>query len=110
MNLRDLVDTLELCPVCLADGAESAAVSAAYCGDLLSDVLAHAPAQSVWFTIQSHVNIVAVAQLRDVACVVLVNGVAPHPETVAKARAQRVNVCASAATSADLCMRLAGKL
>ncbi|MFN2352021.1 MAG: iron-sulfur binding hydrogenase [Kiritimatiellia bacterium] len=108
MQLREAIESLGLCPDAVAD--DTLEVQAVYCGDLLSDVLAHAPPHALWFTIQSHVNIVAVAQLRDVAAVVLVNGVAPQPQTIVKARDQEVNLCSSTETSAALCMRLAGRL
>ena len=108
MKLKEVAKLLGLCPVHLAD--EEAEVSAVYCGDLLSDVLAHVQPQSLWFTIQGHMHAVAVAQLRDVAGIVLVNGVAPDPQTVARAQSQGVNVFGSDETSAALCMRLAGRL
>ncbi len=110
MKLRQIIDELSLTPVVLAESAGDLEVDSAYCGDLLSDVLAHAQPRMIWFTIQAHVNVIAVAQLRDIAAVVLVNGAAPDPQTIAKARAQSVNICGSAETSAALCMRLAGKL
>jgi len=109
MTLKELIDELELCPLHLTDELD-VEVSSPYCGDLLSDVLAHIPPQGVWLTIQGHVNTIAVAQLRDVACVVLVNGAAPDPQTIAKAKLQEINLCGSDKTSAELCMLLAGKL
>lgn len=109
MTVEQLVGVLGLDPINLADPA-SRPVTAAYCGDLLSDVMAHCQAGSVWFTVQAHVNTVAVAELRDVACIVLVNGVSPDPQTAARAKAQGVNVCGSEHSSAALCMLLAGKL
>ena len=109
MKLRQLIEDLQLCPIQLIDD-EDPEVTSAYCGDLLSDVLAHVQPDSVWFTIQGHVNIVAVAQLRDVACIVLVNGISPDPQTVAKAQMQGICLCGSDRTSAELCMDLAGKL
>ncbi len=105
MKLEELINLLELSPFCVTD--ENREVSGAYCGDLLSDVLAHLDDGDVWFTIQGHVNIVAVAQLRDAACIVLTNGVTPDPQTVAKARTMDVSICGSEKTSASLCMELA---
>lgn len=109
MTIETLVDVLGLDPINLVDAAETT-VEAAYCGDLLSDVLGNAKPGSVWFTIQGHMNVIAVAQLRDIACIVLVNGVAPDPQTVAKAKSQGVSLCGSEETSAELCMKLAGRL
>jgi len=108
MKLKQVIELLGLFPVHLAD--ENVEVAAVYCGDLLSDVLAHIQKDSLWFSIQGHINVVAVAQLRDVACLVLVNGVAPDPQAVGRAQTQGVNICGSDETSAALCMKLAGKL
>ena len=105
-----MIQELELCPLFVDEGAQDRQVTTAYCGDLLSDVLANVEPDAVWFTIQSHMNIIAIAQLRDVACIVLVNGAAPDPQTVAKAKTQGVNLCGSEKTSAELCMKLAGRL
>jgi len=108
MKLGELINLLELSPFCVTD--DDLEVSGVYCGDLLSDVLAHLDDGDIWFTIQGHVNIVAVAQLRDAACIVLVNGVTPDPQTVAKARTMDISICGSEMTSAKLCMKLADKI
>jgi hypothetical protein len=107
MTLRELIERLRLEPIQVGD-AEAIEVSGAYCGDLLSDVMAHAKPGVVWFTVQAHVNAIAVAQLRDLACVVLVNGVAPDPQAVWKAGEQGVSLCGSSEGAAELCMKLAG--
>lgn len=109
MTVDDLVGLLGLDPIHIEqDGGRT--LTSAYCGDLLSDVLAHCQPDSVWFTVQGHINTIAVADLRDVACVVLVNGVSPDPQTISKAEAQGINLCGSERGSAELCMALAGKL
>lgn len=61
-----------------------------YCGDLLSWVMAKAPAGSVWLTVMGNVNCVAVASLRDLACVVITEG-APLDEA-ARTRAEQQGV------------------
>ena len=109
MTVDDLVGMLGLDPIHLEDAA-SRQVTTAYCGDLLSDVMAHCQPGAAWFTVQAHVNTIAVADLRDVACIVLVNGVSPDPQTTARAKAQGVNLCGSERSSAALCMQLAGRL
>lgn len=81
-------------------------ISGGYCGDLLSDVMANAQKGSVWLTIQSHQNIVAVAVLRDLAAIVLVNGRSPDEETKAKAESEGIPILLSPLSS----YALAGKL
>jgi predicted transcriptional regulator len=60
-------------------------VTAGYCGDLLSEAMAHAPVGSVWLTIQGHANIIAVAVLREMAAVILVGNREPDADTLQKA-------------------------
>ncbi len=107
IKLQQIIEDLDLIPIALPEPEWE--VTGLYCGDLLSDVLAHAEPGAIWMTVQGHVNTVAVAQLRDLACVILVNGVTPDPQTVAKAKLQDVNLCGSSLSSAELCMKLADK-
>ena len=44
-----------------------------YVGDLLSDVMGNAPAESIWLTVQSHVNILAVATITGVKAILPVS-------------------------------------
>jgi len=110
VKLRQIVSELALTQYSVDEGKLDTEVHTAYCGDLLSDVMAHAPEDSVWFTVLAHLNIVAVAQLRDVSCVIIVNGSEPDRQTVDKAREQGVALFGSKENSAQLCMKLSGKL
>ncbi|MFA6293338.1 MAG: hypothetical protein WC637_16250 [Victivallales bacterium] len=110
MKLRQIVGDLALTEYYVDEKKLDTEVHAAYCGDLLSDVMAHVPEGSAWFTVLAHLNIVAVAQLRDVSCVIIVNGSEPDRQTVDKAREQGVSLFGSKENSAQLCMKLSGKL
>ena len=50
------------------------AVEKIFCCDLLSIAMAKAPEDSVWVTVMSNRNVIAVASLADVSCVVLAEG------------------------------------
>jgi hypothetical protein len=67
-------------------------VGGGYASDLLSDVMANARDGDLWITLQKHQNIVAVAHLRSLAGVVIVNGREPEPETVARAAEEHVPI------------------
>jgi predicted transcriptional regulator len=82
---------LELAPVAAAGHLEKE-VRGCYVCDLLSDVVAHAAEGQVWVTLQTHVNVVAVAALKDVAAIILVNGRSPGPEAAAKAEEERIPI------------------
>lgn len=49
-------------------------VSGVFCCDLLSVAMARAPEGSAWVTVMTNANVVAVASLAEVACVVLAEG------------------------------------
>ncbi len=60
-------------------------VCTGYASDLLSDVLANSIEGDLWITRQTHLNIVAIAVMRDLSGILLVNGAQPDPDTVEKA-------------------------
>jgi len=68
----------------------TAEVTGGYTGDMLSDVLAHAQKGALWLTVQAHPNIIAVAVMKGLAGILLVNGKTADPETLAKAEQEKV--------------------
>lgn len=87
MRLSDVIRHLDL--RVLTPGADlDVEVTGGYSSDLLSDVMAHASPGNLWFTVQSHPNVVAVGVLGNLAGVILTGGREPEPETVARARSE----------------------
>lgn len=84
MKLKDLAEQLgwELKTQNVPVEAE---VKTGYASDLLSDVLANSIEGDLWVTRQTHLNIVAIAVMRDLSGILLVNGAQPDPDTVEKA-------------------------
>ena len=68
MTVDRLIQELSLETLHLAD--KSRLVEGGYCGDLLSWVMGRARSGNAWVTIMTNVNVVAVAALTDVSCVV----------------------------------------
>ncbi len=98
MKAGELIEKLQVELSAGATGLDNT-VDNAYCGDLLSDVMAHAPQGSVWLTIQGHQNIVAVAVLKEIAAIILVNGRIPDDDTRTKADEEGIPVLLSQDTS-----------
>lgn len=65
-------------------------VRAAYASDLLSDVVAHAPEDSILVTVQAHANTVAVASLVGIRVLVICHRRPIPPDMEAAARRERV--------------------
>ncbi len=94
MTVQDLATQLNLTPFHLEDGSRQV-TGGGYCGDLLSWVMGKAPADGVWLTIMSNVNVAAVAALTDVACVILTESVTPDEPLLRKAQLQGINLLGS---------------
>ena len=89
MNVADAAKRIEGTVLTAADATERE-VLGGYASDLLSDVMANSREGDIWVTMQKHVNIVAVAQLNGMACIVLVNGRQPEADTVKRANEERI--------------------
>ena len=105
MTVTELKDTLSLTPVTLPEGDREA--EGVYIGDLLSWVMGRAQADNVWLTIMSNLNIVAVATLADVSCIILCEGVTLEESVRATAEAKGVNILATEAPAYETAKRLA---
>ncbi|UCF09838.1 MAG: serine kinase [Candidatus Bipolaricaulota bacterium] len=105
MKLAELVEKLELD---VRTGAESLDVDVTngYASDLLSDVMARANEGDVWITLQTHQNIVAVAVMKSLAGIILVNGREPEEAAVDKATAEAIPIMVSGLSTFDLVGKL----
>jgi hypothetical protein len=107
MKLSDLAQRLDL-KVYVGEAALDRPVGGGYAGDLLSDVMAHGGKDDLWITIQVHPNIVAVAVLKELAGIVLVNGREPAAETMEQAGRERVPVLGTRMSAYEFAGRLYG--
>jgi hypothetical protein len=65
-------------------------ITGIYACDLLSWVISHAEQGNMWVTVMNNVNILAVASLTDVACVVISDGSPVDPDLIQRAREQEI--------------------
>lgn len=61
-----------------------------YVSDMLSDVMGNAPSESALITILAHENVIAVALLRDIELIILVNGRKADQKTLDKAKEEDI--------------------
>lgn len=92
MNLETLIETLGLKCKCCWEKLRTTEVRGGYAGDLLSDVMANSSAGEIWITRQVHQNIVAVASLKDLAGIVIVQGASPEKDTIERASKEGVPI------------------
>ncbi|MDI7246293.1 MAG: DRTGG domain-containing protein [Bacillota bacterium] len=105
MRVRDLLDVLECRVEAGAAGLDNE-VKGGYASDLLSDVMAHAGEGDVWVTVQAHQNVVAVATLVSLACVVVAGGVECEPEAARRAEEEGIPLLRSRLPAFEVVGRL----
>jgi hypothetical protein len=67
-------------------------VRTGYVSDLLSDVIAHAPEDAVWITVQRHINILGVAKLKDISAIVIPRNLQLEKDVLEKARNEKIAI------------------
>ena len=108
ITVKELAEKLELTPYCVEDDTRE--VTGGYVGDLLSWVMGRAQSGDAWVTIMSNINVIAVAQLTDVALVILAEGVVPGEDLITAAEMRGINLYSSPEPGFALCGRIWGEL
>ena len=108
LKVNDLISELELTPILLADGERE--ITGGYAGDLLSWVMGRAQSGDCWVTIMSNVNVAAVGQLTDCACIVFSEGVHPDEPVVNAAKLHDLNLLLSEKSTFELCAEIGALL
>ena len=105
MKLHEIVDSLSL-EVKTPSLDLSEEVTGGYVSDLLSDVIGNSNKGNVWITLQTHQNIIAVAALRDLSGIILVNERNPDADTLKKANEEGIPLMVSSLPAFELVGRL----
>lgn len=77
-------------------------IRSGYTSDLLSDAIANIEEDSVWITIQRHINILGVAKLKDVAAILIPHNLQLDQEVIDKARAESIAILRGRLSSFEL--------
>ena len=101
-EVRELIQGESLTP----EVPEEKEVLCGYACDLLSWVMAHGDEGMAWVTVQTHLNVVAVAVLSDMACIILPEGIRMEEESLKKATGDGMCVLTSPLTTYEICFRL----
>lgn len=105
MKLRDIIKALE-CEVLTGEVNLDEEVKYGYTSDLLSEVIGKANPDSVWVTVQSHLNIVAVAVLVGIKAIIVCDGKVVDQKVLEKAIQEKVAIISTKENS----FRTSGKL
>lgn len=108
MTVNELSEKNGFRAVVLTDGDRE--ICGGYVGDLLSWVMGRAKADCAWITIMSNLNIVAVASLADVACVILAEGVMPDDGVADAAAGRGINIISADMPAFEAAALISGML
>jgi len=75
---------------CVQDRCPATGVEAGFTSDLLSDMMANAPARGAIVTLQAHLNTVAVAALAGAHAIILCSGRRAPPDMLEAARREGI--------------------
>ena len=93
MTVSELSAICDFSPLALPSPERE--IKGCYIGDLLSWVMGRSCADDAWITIMSNENVVAVASLADISCVILADGVVPDEKIISLAKDKEVNILSS---------------
>ena len=90
MTLEDIITKLDLTVLTASQNFGTITPDGGYVSDLLSCVVAGAQPGNLWITLQAHMNVVAVASLREVSAVIITENAQPDAAVIEKANQQEV--------------------
>ncbi|MFW6131307.1 MAG: serine kinase [Candidatus Aminicenantaceae bacterium] len=105
MKLKNIIEKLQF-KIITAQNKVEAEVSGGYTSDLLSDVIANSKKGNLWITLQIHQNIIAVAKLKELSGIIIVNNRKPDEETIKKANEENIPLL----LSKEMAFEVSGKL
>lgn len=91
MKVQELVDKLNL-KVLSGEKGLDREIEGCYVSDLLSDVMGNADAGNIWITLQTHKNVMAVASLKELSCIILVKGLTPNEDTLNQSNEEEIPI------------------
>jgi len=77
-------------------------IKSGYVSDLLSDVIANIEQDSIWITIQRHINILGVAKLKDVAAIIIPRNLSVDEDVIKKAKEEGIAILRDKRTAFEI--------
>lgn len=99
MKMSEMIDLLGVKRLCAGERD----VTCGYACDLLSWVMAHGREGMAWVTVQTHMNVIAVAALHEMACIIVPEGIEADAASVARAEKEGIAVFSSDKSAYELC-------
>ena len=105
MNVCELSEKLNL--EIISDAGEmDALVDGCFAGDLLSLAMSSVQKGNVWITVQTNMNILAIASLTEASCIIVANSMNISDEVIGKAKEEKICLFRSDESVYELCNKI----
>lgn len=101
MKVKDLFEMSEFNLVTPGVEGEQE-ITGGYSGDLLSWVMSHAQKGNLWITVQTHGNIIAIASLLELSCIIVPENITIEEDTIEKAMNENIPILQSNLNSFEI--------
>ena len=81
-------------------------INGVYICDLLSWVMSHAKKGNAWVTVMSHSNVVAVASLLDLGCIIVPENIEMEQDAIKKAEEEGIPVLSTSMNAYEIAVAL----
>lgn len=98
-------DILNKCELKLVTGSADREIKGYYACDLLSWAISHANEGDLWVTVMNNINILAVASLVDVSCIVIPEDIEIPQALIEKAQEREVTLLSTPLQAAELIIK-----
>lgn len=105
MKLKELAEKIGGSIAC-AKGEEE--IKGCYIGDLLSLAMSRVQKGNAWITIQTNINIAAVATLTEAGCIIICDGFSPDDNTKERAEEENIPIITSDKSAYEIAAILSG--
>ncbi len=105
VTVKELMAKLDLKQLTAVENMDGEITDGCVC-DLLSWVMARGEADMAWITVQTHLNVVAVACLHDFACIIIPEDIEVPKPTLDKANEEGMIMFSSSKTAYKLCCEM----
>lgn len=106
MKVKDLINIEGMELIAGKDGVDRN-IKGVYLCDLLSWVMSNASKDDIWITVQTHTNIIAVASLLEIACIIIPDDIELEQATAQKANEEGIPVFSTGKPAYEIAKLLA---
>ena len=103
MKVSEYIDKLSL--EIVTEGDLNKEIKGCYCSDLLSHCMSNIETGNVWITVQTNINVVAIAVLTELSCIVVAQEMPVDEAVINKAVSEGVTILRSPEAAYELCVK-----